>query len=197
MIPKHISSAQVTFRILTFALCMVLTDTTSVLLLGWSASLAWPLCMPSQCLPSQNPKQERREKSDFESLGGRQDLNTNKLSYSGISRNYLILVGWIWERRRDCQEQLASYPDHLKRKATTQNSKPRCSIQKRKKKTKTHSYNSVSLQSMHNDNPVFSLCSLDRTNKRESLFNAFCTIFFKGFTQFYLWTWMLLHPSFS
>lgn len=32
---------------------------------------------------------------------------------------------------------------------------------------------------MHNDNLVFSLCSLDRTNKGESLFNAFCTMFFK------------------
>ena len=74
LIPKHVSSAQQKFRILTHDLCVFPTETTSALLSGWIAPL--PRGSLPWILPSQNPKWERREKQDWESLRGRGNLIT-------------------------------------------------------------------------------------------------------------------------
>jgi len=60
MIPKHVSSAQPNFRILTLDPCVLPTNTNSALLSGQIAPL--PCGSLPWILPSQNPKWERREK---------------------------------------------------------------------------------------------------------------------------------------
>lgn len=57
----------------------------------------------------------------------------SELSHPGVSRSQLILMGWIWVRRRDCQEQPASCPDHL---IYTENNHPKLETQMFYLKTK-------------------------------------------------------------